>query len=160
MSKGLECRYREERNKRRDAEAGGSEELTALRAQEELWRHKYMELRRFVDETLYQISVSHQLMPIMAQGMPGDKLKPDVLVSDPQGLVSDSMLLPAYGLADYYQQALPLEGQTLPLFSNNMLLSNPTLGHSLMEGSDHMDLSMKSQTLNDQLFPSQGYPSQ
>eukprot|EP01127_Copromyxa_protea_P006418 TRINITY_DN1627_c0_g1_i2.p1 TRINITY_DN1627_c0_g1~~TRINITY_DN1627_c0_g1_i2.p1 ORF type:complete len:203 (+),score=14.29 TRINITY_DN1627_c0_g1_i2:92-700(+) len=66
LSKGLECNYREERNKRRDVD-GGNEENNALRAEVEFWQTKYMELKRFVDETLYHISLSQQLMPYMTQ---------------------------------------------------------------------------------------------
>jgi len=51
-SKGLECRYREERNRRRDKDSDLHEEITELQAQVDQWKDRYLTLKKFVDETL------------------------------------------------------------------------------------------------------------
>jgi len=133
MSKGLECRYREERNKRKDTEPFHSEELDALRTQAEFWKQKYLDLRRFVDETLYNISLSQQIMPFMPtqQGLlpPIDGKQQQTLVSDPMGGSLGGNLPPF----EFYPQTF--EGQAL-YNPNNLLLSNPNLGHTLLGSLD------------------------
>lgn len=137
MSKGLECRYREERNKRkcvqklcesvltcsRDTDGSSPAEIENLRAQIELWKQKYFDLKRFVgthslliaplislDETLYHISLSQQLMPFMTQpaSLTSDsKLNDTLSINDPMmptGLNSFDLLS---------QPGLNMEGITL-----------------------------------------------
>eukprot|EP01127_Copromyxa_protea_P012877 TRINITY_DN3390_c0_g1_i1.p1 TRINITY_DN3390_c0_g1~~TRINITY_DN3390_c0_g1_i1.p1 ORF type:complete len:240 (-),score=29.26 TRINITY_DN3390_c0_g1_i1:58-732(-) len=144
MSKGLDCQYREERNKRKD-DFSSNAELQALRGQVDLWKQKYFDLKRFVDETLYHISLSQQLMPFMTQPnvMGGMENK---LNNEGLGL-SDSMLSPGLtgglpgltgGLPSFelLPQPLNLEGQAM-FTTSPLLLSNPTLGqHNMMTTSE------------------------
>eukprot|EP01126_Amoeba_proteus_P006725 TRINITY_DN12359_c0_g1_i1.p1 TRINITY_DN12359_c0_g1~~TRINITY_DN12359_c0_g1_i1.p1 ORF type:complete len:309 (-),score=67.66 TRINITY_DN12359_c0_g1_i1:132-1001(-) len=56
FTKGHDCRYREERNKKRIDGGNVQEEIYALRTELEHWRQKYFELKQIVDETFFPMS--------------------------------------------------------------------------------------------------------
>lgn len=47
-NKGVECRYRQERNRRRDGDGDIREEIQQLHTKVEQWKNKYLALKKFV----------------------------------------------------------------------------------------------------------------
>eukprot|EP01127_Copromyxa_protea_P014624 TRINITY_DN4112_c0_g1_i1.p1 TRINITY_DN4112_c0_g1~~TRINITY_DN4112_c0_g1_i1.p1 ORF type:complete len:315 (+),score=27.00 TRINITY_DN4112_c0_g1_i1:77-1021(+) len=53
--KQIECTYRPERNKKREGQDSSQEEAAYLRAEIMMWKDKYDQLKKFVDENLFPI---------------------------------------------------------------------------------------------------------